>query len=445
MAQLAPHAQFLSDVPARLDRLPWSRWHWRVVVALGVTWMLDGLEVTLVGAVAPRARRARYACASPTVADRRSRRRVPRRGHHGGARLRAARPTARAAEALLRDAGRLRRRDRADGLSPGASLRSRSSGRSPARASAASAPRSTRRSTSSCPRACAAAPTSRSTARYWVGAALGAALTLVLAGPARPAPCRRRGGLRSCSARSSASCILLLRRHLPESPRWLLLHGRIAEAEAHDARDRGRRVRDHGAAAARGPAARPGGEGHASPSRRSRGVLVRRHPRRTVARAVADGRAGLRVQRHLLHLRARARPLLRGRGGRASGLYLLPFAVGNFLGPLVLGTALRHGRAAHHDRRSRTSLAAILLAVAGWGSSHGRLSAATQTVALVRRLLRRVGRGELRVPHGERALSRRAPRDGDRALLRRRHRVRRARGAGTSMGLARERWPMRTP
>ena len=33
-----------SDVPARLDRLPWSRWHWKVVIALGVSWLLDGLE-----------------------------------------------------------------------------------------------------------------------------------------------------------------------------------------------------------------------------------------------------------------------------------------------------------------------------------------------------------------------------------------------------------------
>ena len=41
-----------SDIPVRLDRLPWSRWHWRVVTALGITWLLDGLEVTLVGAVA---------------------------------------------------------------------------------------------------------------------------------------------------------------------------------------------------------------------------------------------------------------------------------------------------------------------------------------------------------------------------------------------------------
>ena len=41
-----------TDIPARLDRLPWSRWHWIVVIALGITWILDGLEVTLVGSIA---------------------------------------------------------------------------------------------------------------------------------------------------------------------------------------------------------------------------------------------------------------------------------------------------------------------------------------------------------------------------------------------------------
>jgi MFS family permease len=41
-----------TDIPNRLDRLPWSRWHWIVIVALGITWILDGLEVTLVGSVA---------------------------------------------------------------------------------------------------------------------------------------------------------------------------------------------------------------------------------------------------------------------------------------------------------------------------------------------------------------------------------------------------------
>src|SRR2546427_10984596 len=40
-----------TDIPARLDRLPWGRFHTRVVVALGITWILDGLEVTLAGAL----------------------------------------------------------------------------------------------------------------------------------------------------------------------------------------------------------------------------------------------------------------------------------------------------------------------------------------------------------------------------------------------------------
>src|SRR5580704_16243446 len=49
---LLPGTRFETTIPGRLDRLPWSGWHWRVVVALGVTWVLDGLEVTVVGAVA---------------------------------------------------------------------------------------------------------------------------------------------------------------------------------------------------------------------------------------------------------------------------------------------------------------------------------------------------------------------------------------------------------
>jgi len=42
-----------TNIPARMDRLPWSRWHWLVVIALGITWVLDGLEVTIVGAIGP--------------------------------------------------------------------------------------------------------------------------------------------------------------------------------------------------------------------------------------------------------------------------------------------------------------------------------------------------------------------------------------------------------
>lgn len=49
-------ATFTTDVPARLDCLPWGRFHWLVCAALGITWVLDGLEVTLVRALAPAIR-----------------------------------------------------------------------------------------------------------------------------------------------------------------------------------------------------------------------------------------------------------------------------------------------------------------------------------------------------------------------------------------------------
>src|SRR3954469_15043904 len=41
-------------IPARLDRLPWSRFHWRIVIGLGTVWILDGLEVTIVGSISSR-------------------------------------------------------------------------------------------------------------------------------------------------------------------------------------------------------------------------------------------------------------------------------------------------------------------------------------------------------------------------------------------------------
>ncbi|TMC27682.1 MAG: MFS transporter, partial [Chloroflexi bacterium] len=40
-----------TNIPTRMDRLPWSRWHWLVVISLGITWILDGLEVTIVGSI----------------------------------------------------------------------------------------------------------------------------------------------------------------------------------------------------------------------------------------------------------------------------------------------------------------------------------------------------------------------------------------------------------
>ncbi|MGW1723147.1 MFS transporter [Streptomyces sp. NPDC002306] len=54
IAQPAAGRTFTTDIPARLDRLPWSRWHWSIVIGLGTVWILDGLEVTVVGNIASR-------------------------------------------------------------------------------------------------------------------------------------------------------------------------------------------------------------------------------------------------------------------------------------------------------------------------------------------------------------------------------------------------------
>jgi MFS family permease len=48
----AAAATIRSTVPARLDRLPWSRFHWQVITALGICWILDGLEITMVAGIA---------------------------------------------------------------------------------------------------------------------------------------------------------------------------------------------------------------------------------------------------------------------------------------------------------------------------------------------------------------------------------------------------------
>ncbi len=53
MAEAAQQERTIkTDVPGRLDRLPWAGWHWRIITALGTSWLLDGLEVTLVGSLA---------------------------------------------------------------------------------------------------------------------------------------------------------------------------------------------------------------------------------------------------------------------------------------------------------------------------------------------------------------------------------------------------------
>jgi len=51
MAEAVEMKRITTDIPARMDRLPWARWHWLIVVGLGTVWILDGLEVTIVGSM----------------------------------------------------------------------------------------------------------------------------------------------------------------------------------------------------------------------------------------------------------------------------------------------------------------------------------------------------------------------------------------------------------
>ena len=51
MSQVDEGREIETDIPERMDKLPWSRWHVRIITALGTSWLLDGLEVTLVGSL----------------------------------------------------------------------------------------------------------------------------------------------------------------------------------------------------------------------------------------------------------------------------------------------------------------------------------------------------------------------------------------------------------
>src|SRR5436305_1154911 len=55
-----------TDVPARIDRLPWSGWHWLIILALGAVWILDGLEVTIVGTIAAQLEKPQTLGLSPS-------------------------------------------------------------------------------------------------------------------------------------------------------------------------------------------------------------------------------------------------------------------------------------------------------------------------------------------------------------------------------------------
>ncbi len=217
-----------SAIPARLDRLPWSGWHRRVIVALGVAWALDGLEVTIVGSVAS------VLSEPSTLALRESEIGAAASAYLAGA-ISGALVFGRLADAW----GRKRLFMITLSLYLAASSLTAASfdfwsfaicrfftgagigGEYSAINSAID---------ELLPARLRGRVDLGINATYWLGAALGALLSLVLLNP-RILPYAY--GWRVCFGLGAllGVAILLVRRHVPESPRWLLLHGRFEDAE----------------------------------------------------------------------------------------------------------------------------------------------------------------------------------------------------------------------
>jgi MFS family permease len=372
---LPPGEIIQTDVPGRLDRLPWSRWHLRLVVALGVTWVLDGLEVTLVGAVSGvLGERATLhltesqigLAASAYLAGAISGALVFGRLTDTLGRKRlflvtlAVYTVATLLTAFSWDLSSFALFRLLTGAGIGgeyAAINSAIDELVPARVRG---------------RVDLAINST-----YWAGTALGAGATIVLL---NPAVLPNWLGWRVCFAIGGAlgSAILLVRRYVPESPRWLLMHGRVQQAERVVAEIEQEIATEGGRQLPLAPPPRPyeakGTVGFGTVAR----ILVRRHLRRTVL-----GLSLMVAQAFAYNAIFFTYALILGRfyGVRSDrvGLYLLPFAVGNLLGPMLLGRLFDTV-----GRRPMIALtygsAGLLLAATGWAFARGWLDAATQTL-----------------------------------------------------------------
>ena len=360
-----------TDVPARLDRLPWSRFHLLVIVALGVTWILDELEVTLAGSVAAALQQSpRLHLTAEQV------------GLTGSAYLAGAVLGALLFGHLADRLGRKRLFNVTLGVYLVATALTALSWNFAAFAAfrfltGAGIGGEYAAINSAIQELIPARLRGRTdlavNGSFWVGAALGAAASVFLLDP-RLLPPDLGWRVAFGSGAALGLVILFLRRYLPESPRWLMTHGRVAEAEAVVAEIE-RRV----APAAPGPSPaaielwdRP----PVSFAILAR-TLLRAYPGRTaLGLALMASQAffynAIFFTYALILTRFFAVPAAR------VGLYILPFALGNFSGPLLLGPLF--------DTLGRKpmiaatyALAGALLALSGALFDAGLLDAATQT------------------------------------------------------------------
>jgi len=368
---------FTTDVPARLDRLPWSRFHWLVVVALGVTWILDGLEVTLVGSLSPA-----IAGTDGLNLD------ASQIGLAGSAYILGAVIGALVFGRLTDRWGRRRLftitvavylvATIATGFSwdfwsfllfrfiTGAGI----GGEYGAVNSAIQELIPARR------RGYTDLAINGS---FWVGAALGAMGSLVVLDPN---VVDQAWGWRLAFIIGGllALIVIWIRRFIPESPRWLMTHGRPEEAEAV-VRDIEARVERHTAMPpilAPHPTIRLVHRTHTSWS--ELGVsLFRTYPRRTVLGLVLMATQAF-CYNAIFFTYAMILTRFYAIPAQNIGWFMLPFALGNFMGPLLLGRLFDSvGR--KPMIAGTYGLAGLLLCVTGWLFAQGALTAETQTLA----------------------------------------------------------------
>jgi MFS family permease len=366
-----------TDVPQRLDALPWSRWHAHVVAALGITWILDGLEASLVANLGPTLTDSRtLGLTAATVGLANS---VYRLGQVAGALL----------FGVLTD--RLGRK-RLFLLTLGLYLGSTAlSGAAPNFATflffrffaGAGIGGEYSAMNSAIDELVPARLRGRIdlaiNGSYWIGVALGGALTLVLLDP-NVLPVTLGWRLAFGLGAVLGLGVLILRRTLPESPRWLLMHGHVRHAEhTVDAIERAALAsRPAPSTEARPPKAPLIVTGSASVKELVRLLFVR-HPRRSLL-----GLSLMIAQAFFYNAIFFSYGLILERFHGVSadrvGLYVIPFALGNFAGPLLLGPLF--------DRVGRRvmipltyALSGVLLTATGAMFVAGWLDANSQTVA----------------------------------------------------------------
>ena len=219
-----------TDIPARLDRLPWARWHWLIVIGLGTVWILDGLEVTIVGLDVRRPEAGEHRPRHVQLRHRAGRRDLRRRRLHRRAVLRPAHRPLRPEEAVPDHARRLHGRHGPDRVLDEPDvvlrlpLRHRRRHRRRVRRDQL---RDRRADPGEVPR-----PGRHRDQRLVLGRRRRRrAAHDPAARPRADRPGASAGGSRSGWARSWRVGILFVRRNVPESPRWLFIHGREEEGE----------------------------------------------------------------------------------------------------------------------------------------------------------------------------------------------------------------------